>query len=411
MGSDAPGLEHKGQQQQSDMQPFVHSGQKLGAPGFSGDENLDVAEIDPKTARPKNAKMELEIGASMISPASAAAPAPRDVVRDERMLSKETEASSTPGAGISNASPTTFGLQEAASSSDLGQSSSMAVMYFCKELPELQELQQKDGGPLTRQRREHTFRTGAQYDGQWLGNQRDGFGTMTWADGAKYEGEWSSNQAKGKGRFSTPEGNTYIGEWRNNRCHGCGCFAHREGTMYQGEFHDDVQHGHGVESWVDNSKFAGVYVHGKKCGPGVYDWPDKSKYSGQWANNCIEGYGRFQNQEKEFSGLWRVSSMHGAGRHSWSDGKLFEGQYTRDQKDGFGIFTWPDGRKYEGFWGRGRQHGLGRLSNVNGEVRLGEWRNGERINWVTDSASEEKGKPSKKDASTQPSLSLGSGSV
>ena len=34
------------------------------------------------------------------------------------------------------------------------------------------------------------FKSGAVYDGEWIGNMRDGFGVQTWKDGARYEGEW-----------------------------------------------------------------------------------------------------------------------------------------------------------------------------------------------------------------------------
>lgn len=41
--------------------------------------------------------------------------------------------------------------------------------------------------------REHTYKSGAVYNGQWLGGLRHGTGTMTWPDGAKYVGNWSYN--------------------------------------------------------------------------------------------------------------------------------------------------------------------------------------------------------------------------
>lgn len=38
---------------------------------------------------------------------------------------------------------------------------------------------------------EHTYaKTGAKYEGQWLGGFRHGQGKMTFKDGATYEGEW-----------------------------------------------------------------------------------------------------------------------------------------------------------------------------------------------------------------------------
>ena len=42
--------------------------------------------------------------------------------------------------------------------------------------------------------------------------------------------------------------------------------------------------------------------------------------------------------------------MHGIGLFSWSDGRVYVGEYLEDKKHGQGIFEWPDGRKYVGFW-------------------------------------------------------------
>ena len=40
--------------------------------------------------------------------------------------------------------------------------------------------------------------------------------------------------------------------------------------------------------------------------------------------------------------------MEGRGVFSWSDGRVYEGEYVDDKKEGHGIFLWPDGRKYDG---------------------------------------------------------------
>ena len=53
-----------------------------------------------------------------------------------------------------------------------------------------------------RTRRRHQFKSGAVYDGEWTGNERNGFGTQRWADGAEYTGQWSQNTATGAGRPS-----------------------------------------------------------------------------------------------------------------------------------------------------------------------------------------------------------------
>lgn len=37
-------------------------------------------------------------------------------------------------------------------------------------------------------RPKYTFKSGATYEGEWVGNKRDGRGTQVWPDGAKYDG-------------------------------------------------------------------------------------------------------------------------------------------------------------------------------------------------------------------------------
>lgn len=43
----------------------------------------------------------------------------------------------------------------------------------------------------------YEFKSGATYEGEWLGNKRDGKGIQIWPDGAKYDGEWVNNKACG----------------------------------------------------------------------------------------------------------------------------------------------------------------------------------------------------------------------
>ena len=49
--------------------------------------------------------------------------------------------------------------------------------------------------------------------------------------------------------------------------------------------------------------------------------------------------------------------MHGRGKYTWPDGRVYEGDYLNDQRHGNGVFTWPDGRTYSGQWERGKMHG------------------------------------------------------
>jgi len=268
---------------------------------------------------------------------------------------------------------------------DEGTSESYWTSYFASEDKELRSVADATGA-LVKSRRRHTFRTNAVYDGEWLGNERSGFGIQTWPDGAVYEGQWKQNKAWGQGRFRHCDGDVYTGQWRQNMAHGFGVYLHRDGTTYAGDFLDDLQDGVGIECWSDQSQFTGKFTRGKKSGHGIYTWPDKSSYQGQWVGNHIDGHGVYIGADgRRFEGLWKASAMHGCGRYQWPDGRIYAGQYVADQKDGFGTFTWADGRRYEGFWWKGNQHGQGRLchESSNGvEVRVAEWAHGERVRWI-----------------------------
>jgi len=47
------------------------------------------------------------------------------------------------------------------------------------------------------QRPAYRYKSGAVYEGEWIGGMRHGFGVMEWPDGARYEGQWEMNVAAG----------------------------------------------------------------------------------------------------------------------------------------------------------------------------------------------------------------------
>lgn len=273
-------------------------------------------------------------------------------------------------------------------SASKGESHSSTSNYFDRESAELKDLSAPSTSS-TKEHRRHTFKTGATYDGQWIGNTRSGFGVQRWADGASFEGQWKEDRANGGGVFQHSNLDVYVGEWRNNVAHGCGTYWHQgphtgghssPRTTYEGDFRDDLQDGNGVEIWAEGSRFEGQFSRGKKHGYGVYVWPDGSCYSGRWHANQIDGPGEYVGKDgRLFVGEWQGSVMHGFGRSTWPDGRRYEGQYGADQKEGFGVFSWLDGRRYEGYWRAGRQHGHGRLTMENGQQQLAQWADGRRI--------------------------------
>lgn len=80
----------------------------------------------------------------------------------------------------------------------------------------------------------YSFKTGATYDGEWIGGFRDGHGIQQWPDGARYEGYWKDNRAHGKGKFTHIDGDIYDGHWVNDKANGYGVYHHINGAMYEG---------------------------------------------------------------------------------------------------------------------------------------------------------------------------------
>lgn len=41
---------------------------------------------------------------------------------------------------------------------------------------------------IREKRSPYRYKNNSIYDGEWIGNKKDGYGVMTWEDGARYEG-------------------------------------------------------------------------------------------------------------------------------------------------------------------------------------------------------------------------------
>lgn len=112
-------------------------------------------------------------------------------------------------------------------------------------------------------REEVVLANGAKYNGEWLGQERHGYGVQIWKDGSKYEGEWAQDKANGKGTLHHADGDVYEGEWKNDKAHGSGKYMHANGAQYNGDWVNDKQHGFGTETWPDGARYEGEYKNGK----------------------------------------------------------------------------------------------------------------------------------------------------
>ena len=53
------------------------------------------------------------------------------------------------------------------------------------------------------------------------------------------------------------------------------------------------------------------------------------------------------------------------------------------------MFSWTDGRIYTGEWLDGKQDGYGEYTNTAKELKHGIWKEGKRLNWISDNQYDE----------------------
>ncbi|CAJ1352654.1 unnamed protein product, partial [Effrenium voratum] len=53
------------------------------------------------------------------------------------------------------------------------------------------------------------------YKGQYVRDQKDGFGIFTWADGRRYEGYWCKGRQHGVGRLCNSQGSHRLAQWES----------------------------------------------------------------------------------------------------------------------------------------------------------------------------------------------------
>lgn len=52
---------------------------------------------------------------------------------------------------------------------------------------------------------------GCWYEGEWIGDYKDGRGILKWPDGQRFEGFFVNNMSEGFGRYVSTRGDVYEG--------------------------------------------------------------------------------------------------------------------------------------------------------------------------------------------------------
>jgi len=153
---------------------------------------------------------------------------------------------------------------------------------------------------------------GTSYRGEWANDAREGLGVFTFKNGDFYEGYWVDGQRSGKGNmwvWVPGEGRhrlLYTGDWLEDERHGFGVYYNKVGERYDGDWEGGVRHGLGKQVYEDGSVYEGEWAGDMRHGKGSLTLPDANVYDGHWASDLKEGAGTFYYVKRgmRYDGEW-----------------------------------------------------------------------------------------------------------
>eukprot|EP00747_Dinoflagellata_sp_TGD_P055085 gnl/TRDRNA2_/TRDRNA2_149349_c1_seq2.p1 gnl/TRDRNA2_/TRDRNA2_149349_c1~~gnl/TRDRNA2_/TRDRNA2_149349_c1_seq2.p1 ORF type:complete len:239 (-),score=42.63 gnl/TRDRNA2_/TRDRNA2_149349_c1_seq2:28-744(-) len=144
---------------------------------------------------------------------------------------------------------------------------------------------------------------------------------------------------------------------------------------------------HQTATYEDGSSYTGQMVSGKRHGKGIWK-SETGQYEGQWRSDQPHGKGRQTwSNGRVYEGEFAYGKFSGFGRMVWQTNggpMIYEGEYMEDQKHGRGKFLWADGRSYDGEWRNGKRWGQGVHTNTRQEKKVGMWADDKFEGWLQD---------------------------
>ena len=118
---------------------------------------------------------------------------------------------------------------------------------------------------------------------------------------------------------------------------------------------------------------------GYRHGEGVYSWSNGRIYRGEWVNGDRTGFGIYENENSVYEGSFIKGERSGKGKieYKTDPGISYDGDWVDDEREGFGVWktkngfefegrTFKKGETYKGFYKENRRHGIGITSFPNG---------------------------------------------
>ena len=116
--------------------------------------------------------------------------------------------------------------------------------------------------------------------------------------------------------------------------------------------------------------YAGQWGNGKQNGQGVYTYSDGKVWTGEFKDDKMwtgQGFWYYfsngKRNGKTYEGEAREGECHGYGRYTYADGAVYEGQWEKGKRHGQGTYVYGDEgehkRTYVGQWTEDRMEGKG----------------------------------------------------
>ncbi|MCG8672607.1 MAG: hypothetical protein MI867_24610, partial [Pseudomonadales bacterium] len=181
------------------------------------------------------------------------------------------------------------------------------------------------------------YSDGSQYKGQLSDGERNGEGSMSWANGDQYQGQWKNDLPHGYGKKTYVDSSVYEGDFVKGNQHGKGLFTYPDGTTYKGDWRNDSPNGLGTFSFKEAGTYDGAVMLGLPHGQGSFTYNNGDFYDGQWDHG----------------------KRHGMGKLRYNNGNLFVGSFEDGVASGSGAITYNNGLRYKGTFKKGKPHGDG----------------------------------------------------
>lgn len=137
---------------------------------------------------------------------------------------------------------------------------------------------------------ENTNNFDCKYNGNYLNNQKHGFGLLSDKNDQKiYIGDWKADKFHGQGVLHNKNIEKLSNiNFRENINYKCMDFNKEPWKMYEGEFQDGMFHGIGSVIFVNGERINGKFFKGKLNGEGTFYHPDGEIIIGFWENGILK---------------------------------------------------------------------------------------------------------------------------